>query len=240
MDKAKIQLAEVLARKFRSDHDICMSEPIIIKTLLTKLHILTMYKPLSKDAYGLSTRSADKKDKFILVNSETTKGRQHFTIAHELYHLYIDENPHPHICREVGKKDKAEEMADAFASALLLPSDAVIKAIPTEEIISRNISLATVFSLEQYFRVSHQSLLFRLRRLGLMTEETLQSMKDIKICDVASQYGIFDMSLYKNGNKNVILSDYGFRAKYLFDKEKISESHYNQLMSLISDGRKEG
>jgi Zn-dependent peptidase ImmA (M78 family) len=234
------QIAEDLACKFRSEHDCNMREPIIIKTLLAKLRILTMYKSLSKNAYGLSTCSADKKDKFILVNSESSKGRQHFTIAHELYHLYLDENPHPHICRKDGKKDKAEVMADAFASALLLPSDGVMKAIPTEEIKSRNISLATVFSLEQYFRVSHQSVLFRLRRLGLMTEDTLKSMIDIKIRDIAPQYGIFDMSLYKKGNENVILSDYGFRAKYLFDNEKISESHYNQLMSLISDGKKEG
>lgn len=239
MDKISLA-AEDLARKFRSDNDYSMSEPIIIKTLLTKLRILTMYKPLSENAYGLSTRSADRKDKFIMVNSESSKGRQHFTIAHELYHLYLDENPHPHVCRKDGKKDRAEVMADAFASALLLPREGVVKAIPTEEIISRNVSLATVFSLEQYFRVSHQSVLFRLKHLCLITEETLQSMLNIKIRDVAPQYGIFDMSLYEKGNENVILSDYGFRAKFLFDNEKISESHYNQLMRLISNGKKEG
>ena len=65
-------------------------------------------------------------------------------------------------------------------------------------------------------------------------------MLNIKIRDVAPQYGIFDMSLYDKGNENVILSDYGFRAKFLFDNEKISESHYNQLMKLISDVKKEG
>src|SRR5574344_1929953 len=96
------------------------------------------------------------------------------------------------------------------------------------------------FSLEQYFRVSHQSVLFRLRHLNFMTEETLQSMLKIIIRDVAPQYGIFDMSLYEKGNENVILSDYGFRAKFLFDNEIISESHYNQLMKLISDVKKEG
>lgn len=239
MDKITL-VAEDLARKFRSDNDYSMSEPIIVKTLLTKLRILTMYRPLSDNAYGLSTRSTDKEDKFILVNSESSKGRQHFTIAHELYHLYLDENPHPHVCRKDGKKDRAEVMADAFASALLLPREGVVKAIPTEEIISRNVSLATVFSLEQYFRVSHQSVLFRLKHLCLITEETLQSMLNIKIRDVAPQYGIFDMSLYEKGNENVILSDYGFRAKFLFDNEKISESHYNQLMRLISNGKKEG
>src|SRR5574344_791061 len=144
MDKISL-VAEDLARKFRSDYDYSMSEPIIIKSLLTKLRILTMYKPLSEDAYGLSTRSADKEDKFILVNSQSSKGRQHFTIAHELYHLYLDENPHPHICRKDGKKDKVEVMADAFASALLLPQEGVFKAIPTEEIKNRKVSLSTVF-----------------------------------------------------------------------------------------------
>ena len=102
--------------------------------------------------------------------------------------------------------------------------------------MNRNVSLATVFSLEQYFRVSHQSMLFRLKKLGLISEDTLQSMLAIKIHDVAPQYGIFDMSLYEKGNENVILSDYGIRAKTLFDKEKISESHYNQLMKLINNG----
>ena len=232
--------AEDLARKFRSDNGYSMSEPIIVKTLLTKLHILTMYKSLSENAYGLSTLSADKKDKFILINSESSKGRQHFTIAHELYHLYLDENPHPHVCRKDSKRDKAEIFADAFASALLLPRDGILKVIPNDEIKNRNVSLATVLSLEQYFRVSHQCTLVRLKRLSLITEETLLSMQNIKIRDVAPQYGIFDMSLYGKGNKNVILSDYGFKAKSLFDNEKISESHYNQLMKLISDAKEEG
>lgn len=231
--------AEDLAKKFRTDNGYSTSEPIIIKTLLMKLRILTMFRPLSENAYGLSTRSADKEDKFILVNSESSRGRQHFTIAHELYHLFIDENPQPHICRKDGKKDRTEIMADAFASALLMPMEGVIKSIPNEEIVSRSVSLATVFSLEQYFRVSHQSMLYRLRRLGLISEDTLQSMLSIKIREVAPLYGIFDMSLYDKGNEGVLLSDYGIRARILFDKEKISESHYIQLMKLIGNGKED-
>lgn len=234
MDKITLA-AEDLARKFRTDNGYSTSEPIIIKTLLMKLRILTMFRPLSENAYGLSTRSSDKEDKFILVNSRSSRGRQHFTVAHELYHLYIDENPRPHINRKDVKKDRSETMADAFASALLMPIEGVIKVIPNEEIINRSVSLATVFSLEQYFRVSHQSMLYRLKRLGYISEDTLQSMLSIKIREVAPQYGIFDMSLYDKGNDSVMLSDYGIRAKILFDKDKISESHYNQLMKLINN-----
>lgn len=234
MDKITLA-AEDLARKFRTDNGYSTSEPIIIKTLLMKLRILTMFRPLSENAYGLSTRSSDKEDKFILVNSGSSRGRQHFTVAHELYHLYIDENPRPHINRKDVKKDRSETMADAFASSLLMPIEGVIKVIPNEEIINRSVSLATVFSLEQYFRVSHQSMLYRLKRLGYISEDTLQSMLSIKIREVAPQYGIFDMSLYDKGNDSVMLSDYGIRAKILFDKDKISESHYNQLMKLINN-----
>lgn len=232
-------VAEDLARKFRTDNGYSTSEPIIIKTLLMKLRILTIFRPLSENAFGLSTRSADKEDKFILVNSTSSRGRQHFTVAHELYHLYLDENPRPHICRKDGKKDRTEIIADAFASALLMPQEGVLKAISNHEIVNRNVSLSTVFSLEQYFRVSHQSMLYRLKKLGLITEETLQSMLSIKIREIAPQYGIFDMALYDNGNEGVIISDYGMRAKNLYDTGKISESHYNQLMKLISNGEED-
>lgn len=238
MDKITLA-AEDLARKFRTDNGYSTSEPIIIKTLLMKLRVLTMYRPLSENAYGLSTRSADKEDKFILVNSTSSRGRQHFTVAHELYHLFIDDNPRPHICRKDGKKDHNEIMADAFASALLMPLEGVIKSIPNDEIVSRNVSLATVFSLEQYFRVSHQSMLYRLKKIGLISEDTLQSMLNIKIREVAPQYGIYDFSLYEKGNECFLLSDYGIRAKTLFDKEIISESHYNQFMKLISDAKED-
>lgn len=28
---------------------------------------------------------------------QSTRGRQHFTICHEFYHLFYDENPTPHL-----------------------------------------------------------------------------------------------------------------------------------------------
>ena len=33
---------------------------------------------------------------FILINSDHSIGRQNFSICHELYHLYKDEDFHPH------------------------------------------------------------------------------------------------------------------------------------------------
>ena len=63
----------------------------------------------------------------MLVNSNQSQGRQHFTIAHELYHLYIEENPTPHKCNPGnGSKDPVEQCADMFASSLLMPETGIL------------------------------------------------------------------------------------------------------------------
>ena len=89
MKRLTILEAETLAGKFRSEIGLSQYEPVNAKTLLRKLNITTMYRPLSDNSYGISCRSKSGK-KFILVNSNSTRGRQHFTIAHELYHLFYD------------------------------------------------------------------------------------------------------------------------------------------------------
>ena len=91
--------------EFRSDNGLSLSEPIALKSLLLKLNILTIFRPLSENFSGMCLK--DKSGhRFMLVNSNQSQGRQYFTIAHELYHLYIEENPTPHKCNPGnGSKD---------------------------------------------------------------------------------------------------------------------------------------
>ena len=118
MKKLTILEAEYLAGKFRSERGLSQYEPINPKTLLRRLNITTMYRPLSGNSYGISCRSKSGK-MFMMVNSNSTRGRQHFTIAHELYHLLYDENPSTHMYQ--GLATGEEKNANMFASALLLP-----------------------------------------------------------------------------------------------------------------------
>ena len=108
MKKISSPIADSLAKKFRADNDISLTEAINLKSLLRKLNILTVFRPLSGNFCGMSLISPAKL-KFILINSNDPKGRQHFTIAHELYHLFIDNNPTPHICQNLfDEKDISE------------------------------------------------------------------------------------------------------------------------------------
>lgn len=64
--------------------------------------------------------SIDDETKFIIVNSNHTVGRQNFTIAHELYHLFYDHTFKHIVCdRGDGKKNRVESSYKCSRSALL-------------------------------------------------------------------------------------------------------------------------
>ena len=57
MKKLSINEAEALADKFRTQVGINLNEPINVKTLMRKLGVTTMYRPLSENSYGISCKS---------------------------------------------------------------------------------------------------------------------------------------------------------------------------------------
>lgn len=235
MKKLSISEAEALAAKFRFDNELTQSEPISAKTLLRKLNITAMYRPLSESSYGISCRSNTGK-MFMLVNSSSTRGRQHFTIAHELYHLFYDKKPTPHIC--FGISTGEERNANMFASALLLPREGILQMISSEELVCHKVELATILRMEQMYQVSRINLLLRLKELGLISEARLKELLTIPVKDSAREYG-YDKALYEPGNNGFFIGDFGEKARRLFESGKISEGHYLELLNMISDGRKE-
>ena len=46
----------------------------------------------------------------------------------------------------------------------------------------------------------------------------------------------YDRSLYQSGNEGLIIGDFGAKARELYDKEKISEGHYMELLNMINYG----
>jgi Zn-dependent peptidase ImmA (M78 family) len=171
-------------------------------------------------------------EKFILVNANQPRCRQHFTIAHELYHLFFEDNAAPHNCSEDGKKSESEQSADAFALMFLMPADGVRQLIPDEELKSGKVSLATVLLLEHYFSVSHMAVLNRLSDLNLISRADRDSYMNVPIVRTAREYG-YDTSLYSPGNSGLVIGNFGEKARKLFEEEKISEGHYLELLHKI-------
>lgn len=226
-----LALLELKAGEFRQSIGLGDAEAVNFKSLLLKLNVLTLYRPLSDSFSGMSLKSPGG-ERFMLINSNQPRCRQHFTIAHELYHLYIEECPHPHNCEVEGAKSESEQCADAFALLFLIPYKGLLQMIPSAELTSRKISLATVIRLEHYFSVSRQAILNRLVDTKFISRMEREKLLSIPVISSAREYG-YDTSLYKSGNENLIIGDFGEKARKLYDDEKISEGHYRELLNKI-------
>lgn len=238
MSRISLETAEIFASQLRSQLRLSTTEPVDVKTVVRMLDILTLYRPLSVSLYGLSMKSADSKCRFMLVNSNSIIGRQNFTIAHELYHLYFDQNPQTHFCK-AGQLDDAEKSANVFAGAFLMPKLGLIQHIPDKELLSRNVTLNTLLNLEALFGVSHAALLVRLKELKFISENLYDYYIALKINLEATRRG-FDTSLYNKGNEGLVIGDFGIKARELFEKDIISEGHYVELLNMIGYGCGEG
>lgn len=216
---------------FRNRFGYNSTEPINFISLLQKLDVLTIFKPLSDDFSGLSIKNAE--NRFMLVNSNHSLGRQNFTIGHELYHLFYDNEFVPHKCQTglFPKKNTNERMADIFASHLLLPEDGITRLIPDEEMGKDTIKLAPLLKIEQTYGSSRAALLTQLEKMGLTSrvfdEKYLKSVKT-----GARQHG-YSTELYDHTAEKAILGTYGSLANKLFEKDQISESNYQELMLSI-------
>jgi Zn-dependent peptidase ImmA (M78 family) len=223
------RILEVRASKFRERNGLGSTDPIDPYKLLAELNILTNFRRLSKSFSGMALKTGN--ERFMLVNMAQTKGRQHFTIGHELYHLFEQPNFEFVMC-DVGrfdKKEKEEYNADIFSSCLLMPEMGIKSTIPEGE-LSRGatISLPTIIKLEQHFGVSRTALLVRLDRLDLIRYKDYECfLTGVK----KSAYELgYSTSLYESDNDQKIIGDYGTLTKKLFETDKISESHYYNLM----------
>jgi Zn-dependent peptidase ImmA (M78 family) len=221
------------AIKFRRDNGFSNTEPIRLKSLLLKCNVLTVFRSLSGTFSGMAVKVGN--DRFMMVNQDHNLGKQHFTIAHELYHLFIQDNFVSQSCITGlfdRRADIEEYKADMFAAFFLLPEDGITLSIPSSELAVRDsIRLETILKLEQYYSVSRRAILQRLKNLDIISSATFDKYA-LYVKRSAAAYG-YELDLYTPGNDGLVIGDYGVRAHSLFEKEKISESHYLELMRTI-------
>lgn len=226
-----LTLVEREVTQFRQTAGLSDAEAVNLKSLLLKLNVLTIYRPLSETFSGMSLKSPGG-ERFMLINSNQPRCRQHFTIAHELYHLFIEQNPIPHNCATERGKSESEQCADAFAQIFLMPYAGVLQLIPDKELKSKRITLATVIRMEHYFSVSRQAVVNRLFDLRFISRQDREKLLSYPVVRSAREYG-YDTALYQPGNENLVIGDFGEKARRLYDEEKISEGHYRELLSKI-------
>lgn len=220
---------EKYAAQFRAENGFSNKESIHLKSLLHKLGVLAVFRPLEMDISGMAIKVGEN-NRFMLVNTARTLGHQHFTVCHEIYHLFIQKDFSYHVC-QVGafnKKDKEEYNADSFASKFLIPEDGIRDLAPDEELEKSKLSLATVLKIEQYFSCSRRALLNRLYELKLIDKSQAEEYSH-GVRASAMNHG-YSLKLYEKDNQSEVIGDYGDLARKLYERDRISESHYYELL----------
>ena len=81
------------ASAFRKKNGYGETDPIRLDSFLLKNNILTLFRPLFSRLAGMAIK-AGTNDMFMMINHTHSLGKQHFTIAHELYHILFRKTLH--------------------------------------------------------------------------------------------------------------------------------------------------
>ena len=223
--------ANELRQRFGED----LSSPIDVFSVMQSQERLTLiFYPFSTRISGMCVRMCAG-DQLIAINSTGTLGRQRFTAAHELYHLFVQGEITAVICgNDIGNNsDDEERNADAFASFFLAPNDALRSFIKNHLLkgTSRPLSLEDVVRIEQYFKMSRQATLYRLVGDDFISLEFANTIK-MNIIPSARRFGFSD-ELYIPSpieRQHYTTGSYIDLAERLGNSDLISNGKYEEIL----------
>lgn len=107
----------------------------------------------------------------ILINNANTVERQIFSLVHECGHLLMHRPMFKNMAPStgLGKESEPEQMADYFAASFLVP-ELGLREVFYRDVGGKTVGLEDIVFLKQYFRVSADTMLRRLRDLQLISE----------------------------------------------------------------------
>ena len=206
------------------------NSPVDIFSLANQIEGLTLvFYPLGDNISGMCVR--DNEIQLIAINSTMSYGRQRFSLAHELYHLFFDDESGFNVCsKKLDPKSENEKCADQFASYFLAPYKSLRAAI--KKIAGDNpITIQHVIALEQYFGMSHLAMFWRLVSEGYLPA-SVQEDYSYGVISMARSLG-YDDKLYKPTPVDLQKRTYGHYLKpveELRQKDLVSSGKIDELL----------
>lgn len=208
--------------------------PVDLEGLLIKQGILTVFTKMSADFSGMCLKY-DKDTSFILVNSDIVLGRQNFTIAHELYHLFVqDDNEFKvHSCNDLNPQSPIERHANTFASYFLLPRAGVVEVMQRIECNKKTVNAAHIIMMCDYFGVSYKAMLVRVNKILGLPQDRFDLLNAVQPILTAIGFSLNTEVFEKPKVKEKVIGDYSSKAQALYESGLISKGHLIELLSDI-------
>lgn len=189
-------------------------------------NLTVLWFPMEIHISGCCSKTEE--DKIIFINTNHTVGRQNFTLAHELYHLLFEDLDDFIICG-VNPKSESEKNANDFASSLLMPDSALYWFKNKNRI--QEWSLEEVIKCEQYYQVSRQAMLHRLKDLGWINQKQFGEF-GLDVIRNADRLG-YDTGLYKPSPESQRYSSIGELIRLTektYDDKKITDGKRREIL----------
>ena len=228
IDKMALLLkSQELRQHFGED----INSPTDIFALVTTIEKLTLVRyPMSDNLSGMCIKADG--SRVIAINSKMSLGRQRFSLAHELYHLYYDENMTAICSATMNTGSETERSADMFTAFFLMPPSSLkSKVASMRKDEDPHINLEDVIQLEQYYGVSHQAMLNQLIDIGVITKIQAAAMKT-GVTRAAAAHG-FSTDLYRELPADKQYQTNGYlieQASIALAQDLISEGKYEEIL----------
>ena len=195
--------AEKAAEKFRNFIEISNKQPISdLINILENLGIIIIqvknYDNRFSDFDGLS-EIVEGVPVIVLLDGITDGARQRFTIAHELGHLILDIK---------NERIDSEKLANRFASALLIPKEAIINEFGS---LRKKISFYELNAFKNEYKVSYAAIVYRLKDLNIINEYLYKKLN------------IFISKNIGKNDPNPIIPEISYGFKRIVHKLKVND-----------------
>lgn len=226
--KDKLEL-NYLAIKLRKELNEDEYSYLDIFEIVKKIDYLTIVLyPFSSHISGMCIKQD--KANIIAINSKVSYGRQRFSLAHELYHLYYDKGTGTTISNiNYEEGNETEQEANIFASYFLAPYNSLKYKLDN---LNNIINAENLIKIENYYGFSHKGLLTRLFSENVITKEDYNRFLNIDLNKLCNKYGYVN-SLYLPNDENNQFYTYGYyiiQSNKLKEMNRISNAKYNELM----------
>lgn len=181
-----------LAEQVRKHYNLGLDALPDLYTFLDELGVLVYrapLEPLAKSKISGAFYNHPKLGWSILVNVDTTPGRQAFTLAHEFAHALYHYRT-PGIVSRSDEKPPMERFADAWAAHFLVPGRAIRQQLKRLNGEARVRDAFQAMWLARYFRVSYNTMLIRLRTERLIDQFIYEEWRFYNVSDLAQRLGL--------------------------------------------------
>lgn len=222
--------ATMLRKKLGEDSE----SPIDIFALAQRIDGLTIvYYPMGENLSGMCIKGQGENN-LVAINSAMTSGRQRFSLAHEFYHLYFDDNMVSVCAKKINSGKDIERAADMFASYFLMPDAGLL--VLAEDLAKKSqnhrLTLNDLIRIEQYYGVSHKAAVYRLIHTPYLDQDDAELFLHEAVRSRAESLG-YSPDLYRPlpaGKQYMTYGNYIEQAEQLFSKGLISTGKYEQLL----------